>query len=144
VTDDVTAFEPPPGFVLSERRGPFTQHNGPFYHRPRQTGAEQGFLALKRHCNGFGIVHGGMLASFLDGLLGHAASLESAAPAVTIHLSLDYLSMARAGDWIQGVAAVTRSTRDMVFLDAHAFVGERDVVRATAIFKVMERRRVRS
>jgi uncharacterized protein (TIGR00369 family) len=133
----------PDGFVLSERRGPFTQHNGPLYHRPDPDVTAHGFFALKRHCNGLGIVHGGMLASFIDGMLGHAVSVDAQSAAVTIHLSLDYLSMARRGEWVQGEAKVTRRARDVAFAEARAFVGEKDVVRASAVFKLMERHRVR-
>ncbi len=82
-----------------------------------------------------------MLATFLDGLLGHAVSRAAKATGVTIHLSLDYLSMARAGDWIEGEARVNRLARDVAFAEARGFVGDRDVIRATAVFKVLERRR---
>ena len=34
--------------------------------------AEQAFYALPRHANGIGIVHGGMLSAFMDGLLASA------------------------------------------------------------------------
>ncbi len=135
---------PPEGFVVAARRGPFSQHNGPYYYRPTQTGAEHAFFALKRHCNGLGIVHGGMLASFIDGLLGHAVSADANAASVTIHLSLDYLSMARAGEWVQGEARVTRRAKDVAFAEARAFVGSKDVVRATAIFKLMDRHRIKA
>ena len=131
---------PPAGFVVSTRRGPFTSHNGPLYHREDQP-LVHGFRALSRHCNGLGIVHGGMLASFLDGLLGHAVGSVAGKPGVTIHLSLDYLAMARAGEWIEGEGTVTRLTNDVAFASAIARVGARDVVRATAIFKLMERKR---
>ena len=102
--------------------------------------AATGFHALRRHCNGLGIVHGGMLASFLDGLLGHAVGAAAKRPGVTIHLSLDYLSMARAGDWIEGEARLTRLTREVAFAEARAYVGRRDVVRAAGVFKLMERK----
>ena len=134
-------WTPPEGFILSEGRGPFTSHNGPLYHASAPEGARQGFHALKRHCNGLGIVHGGMLASFIDGLLGHAVGRAARGPGVTVHLSLDYLAMARAGDWIEGEAKVNRLARDLAFAEARAFVGERNVIRATAVFKVLERRR---
>jgi len=134
------SFQPPEGFVRSLRRGPFTEHNGPLYHREGTLAVVHGFHALRRHCNGLGIVHGGMLASFLDGLLGHAVGAAAKKPGVTIQLSLDYLSMARAGDWIEGEAKVTRLARDVAFAEARAYVGARDVVRATAVFKLMERK----
>lgn len=134
------APEPPEGFAPSDRRGPYTSHNGPIFHRTDQP-LIHGFRVLHRHCNGLGIVHGGMMASFLDGLLGHAVGATAKRPGVTIHLSLDYLSMARAGDWIEGEGRVTRLTRDVAFAEARAYVRERDLVRATAIFKLMERAR---
>jgi acyl-coenzyme A thioesterase PaaI-like protein len=138
---DDPGFAPPPGFVRSGRRGPFTEHNGPVYHHndPEPGAVIHGFHALHRHCNGFGIVHGGMLASFLDGLLGHAVGGAAHKPGVTIHLSIDYLSMARAGDWIEGEARLSRLAGDVAFAEAHARVKARQIVRATAIFKLMER-----
>jgi uncharacterized protein (TIGR00369 family) len=141
MAEDETGFTPPEGFRRS-RRGPFTEHNGPVYHRDTDSSAVvHGFHVLKRHCNGLGIIHGGMLATFIDGLLGHAVGAAAKRPGVTIHLSLDYLSMARAGEWIEGEARVTRLTRDVAFAEARARVGERDVIRASAVFKLMERQR---
>ena len=139
--DDAADLAPPEGFTRSLRRGPFSEHNGPIFHREVGETPVQGFRVLKRHCNGLGIVHGGMLASFVDGLLGHAVSSTAKRPGVTIHLSLDYLAMARAGEWIEGEARVTRLTRDVAFAEARAHVGERDLVRASGVFKLMERAR---
>lgn len=140
MSDHDAAFAPPDGFVRALRRGPFTEHNGPLYHREGDGAVVHGFHALRRHCNGLGIVHGGMLASFLDGLLGHAVGAAAKSPGVTIHLSLDYLAMARAGDWIEGEARITRLARDVAFAEARAYVGARDVVRAAAVFKLMARK----
>jgi uncharacterized protein (TIGR00369 family) len=134
---------PPEGFVTMERRGLFPLHNGPFYHRPDAEHVQHGFFVLDRHCNGLGLAHGGLLASFIDAMLGHAASGAAKSAAVTIHLSLDYLSMARVGEWVQGEARATRTTRDIVFVEARAFVGERDVVRASGVFKTMDRHRLK-
>lgn len=135
-------FRPPPeGFEPSLGRGAFTLHNGPVYFRRCSTGAEHGFWVLPRHCNSFGIIHGGMIATFLDGLIGAAVFRTAKAPAVTVHLSIDYMAMARAGEWLEGRAAVTRSARDMVFAEAGAFVRARAVARATSVFKLMDRPR---
>jgi uncharacterized protein (TIGR00369 family) len=141
---DAPPAEPPDGFVPFERRGPFSRHNGPFFHRPNAAETEHGFYVLRRHCNGFGIAHGGLLASFLDGLLGHAVSDDAGRAAVTIQLSLSYLAMARTGEWVRGEARVTRRTADVAFAEAKACVGERDVVRAAAVFKLLDPRHLRS
>jgi uncharacterized protein (TIGR00369 family) len=130
---------PPEGFARSTERGPFTSHNGPFYHRPGAPGAEQAFFAEARHCNGIGLIHGGMLSAFLDGLLAAAVALETGAVPVTIHLSVDYLGMGRAGDWVIGDARVTRATKELAFVEGRAAASRRDLARATAVFKLMRR-----
>ena len=134
---------PPEGFVLATGRGAFTSHNGPYYQRPVETGAEQAFFALARHCNGIGLIHGGMLSAFLDGLLAAAAGRAAGATPVTIHLSIDYLGMGRAGEWVLGEARATRVTRDIAFVEGRAHVGGRDLARASGVFKLMHQRAAR-
>ena len=131
---------PPDGFLPQSGRGAFTTHNGPYYHRPSEHGLTQAFHALDRHCNGVGIIHGGMLSAFLDGLLAGAAGRAAGATPVTIHLSVDFLDMGRAGDWVIGEATMTRATRDIAFAEGRVHVGDRDIARATGVFKLMRRR----
>lgn len=132
--------EPPAGFVLAKGRGPFSTHNGPYYHR---IGAgdlvEQAFYALPRHTNGIGIVHGGMLSAFTDGLLAAAVGRGTQKVGVTIHLSIDFLHMAREGDWIVGEARMSRATRDVAFADGRLHARGVDIVRASGVFKLMSR-----
>lgn len=133
---------PPEGFVRSEGRGLFSTLNGPYFHRPGDgETAEQAFFALPRHANGIGLVHGGMLSAFMDGLLAGAVWRGTQKTGVTIHLSIDFLHMARVGEWVQGEARMTRATRDVAFAEGRAFVGGHDVVRASGIFKLMGRAR---
>ena len=87
--------------------------------RPRDF-AEQAFFAEARHCNGMGIIHGGMLSAFLDGLLAAAVALKTGAVPVTVHLSVDYLGMGRAGSWVTGEAKVTRVTSELAFVEGRA------------------------
>jgi uncharacterized protein (TIGR00369 family) len=103
-------------------------------------GAEQAFFALDRHCNGLGLIHGGMISAFLDGLLAAAAARETRSTPVTVHLSVDFLGMGRAGEWVLGEARVTRATRDLAFVEGRAHVQDRDLARAAGVFKLMRRR----
>jgi len=145
VADDLRDTEgvppAPAGFVRSEGRGNFSSHNGPYFHKaePGEL-TEHAFFALQRHANGLGLVHGGMLSSFLDGLMGAAVFRKARRPGVTIHLSVDFLHMARVGEWVMGEARVTRATKDVVFVEARAYVSGRDVVRGSGVFKLMHRR----
>jgi uncharacterized protein (TIGR00369 family) len=138
VTDELIPA-PPEGFKPSAR-GPYTTHNGPFFHRSTPETLEHAFFVLKRHCNSLGIVHGGMLSTFMDGVLANAVGREAGTASVTVHLSLDFLSMARAGDWVFGDAVVTRQTKDLIFVEGRIRVGTRDVMRASGIFKPVHRR----
>ncbi len=131
---------PPVGFLPQAGRGAFSAHNGPFFHRPGVEGAEQAFFALDRHCNGVGLIHGGMLSAFLDGLLAAAAAQASGATPVTMHLSVGYLDMGKAGDWVTGAAWATRVTRDIAFVEGEARMQSRTLARASGVFKLMRRR----
>jgi uncharacterized protein (TIGR00369 family) len=142
LTQGDAAPEPPPGFLASSGRGPFTTHNGPYFHRVGEAGTEQAFFALSRHCNGVGIIHGGMIAAFLDGLLAGAAARAAGGRLVTMQLSVSYLDIGRAGDWVFGDARATKVTRDIAFVEGRARVGERDIARASGVFKLMRPRGV--
>jgi uncharacterized protein (TIGR00369 family) len=138
VADEIP--EPPPGFVLSQGRGQFSTHNGPYFHRVGDGDlVEQAFYALPRHTNGIGLVHGGMLSAFTDGLLAMAVGRGTQKTAVTIHLSIDFLHMARQGEWIIGEARLSRATKDVAFADGRLHARGVEIVRASGVFKVMSR-----
>ena len=133
---------PPEGFVRMEGRGAFSTLNGPYFQkRGGEEMLEQAFFALERHTNGIGIVHGGMLSSFADALLAGAIGKATGKVAVTIHLSIDFLHMGRKGDWIMGESRMTRATKTVAFSEGRLHVRGVDVVRASGVFKLMERHR---
>lgn len=123
-------------------RGAFSTLNGPYFQRRGGLELlEQCFFALDRHTNGIGIVHGGMLSSFADALLAGAVGRATGKVGVTIHLSIDFLHMGRKGDWVMGEAQMTRATKSVAFSEARLHVRGVDVVRASGVFKLMERHR---
>jgi uncharacterized protein (TIGR00369 family) len=129
--------EAPDGFRRSGGRGAFSTHNGPYFH---DDAGAQAFFVLKRHCNGVGLLHGGMISAFLDGVLAGAAARGGGGTPITVHLSIDFLDMGRAGDWVIGEASLTRATSDLAFVEGRAHVGGRNLARATGVFKLMRRR----
>jgi uncharacterized protein (TIGR00369 family) len=132
---------PPEGFVRSAARGAFSTHNGPYFHRETEGPlAEHALFILPRHANGLGVLHGGMLSAFLDGVMGHAVGRATGRTGMTVHLSVDFLRMARKGEWLQGEGRVTHTTQELAFVEGRAFVGERTVGRATGVFKLMAQR----
>ena len=127
---------PPPGFVQSTSRGPFTTHNGPVFHRPDDPHV-RGFRAIQRHCNGFGIVHGGWLMAFTDGVLGGAVYEATKSRSVTLRMNSDFVGMVRQGEWVEGRGHVTRATRSLAFARAELTVGGKIVLTAEGVFKLM-------
>jgi len=140
MTDRGQGDTPPEGFLPQLGRGPFTTHNGPYFYCPSDDGARQAFRALARHCNGVGLIHGGMLSAFLDGLLASSVGQATRATPVTVNLAVNFLDMGRAGDWVIGEARVTRLARDLAFAEGRASVGGRDLARASGVFKLMRAR----
>ena len=133
--------DPPEGFIRSSNRGPFSNHNGPYFHREVMGElTEQAFFALPRHANGLGLVHGGMLTAFIDGLLGAATFRATRQTGVTIQLNVNFLHMARVGEWIMGEARCARATKDVAFVEGRLYVGRHDLIRASGVFKLMHRR----
>jgi len=143
VTPQAEPPPPPEGFAPSDSRGPFQGRNGPFFHRlsaDDPARVEQALFLLPQHTNGLGVLHGGMLSAFLDGLLGAAVARGAGRPGMTAHLSVDFLRMARPGAWLLGEARMTHATRDLAYAEGQASLRGRVVGRASGVFKLMGRR----
>lgn len=131
---------PPEGFAPSTGRGPFTTHNGPYFHKIEEDGTlVQGFRATHRHCNGHGIVHGGMLMAFADGVLASASWRETRRRCVTIRMTSDFVHMVRSGEWVEGRARVTRAAKTVCFVEGEVTVGKNDVLKVSGIFKLFRK-----
>jgi uncharacterized protein (TIGR00369 family) len=135
---------PPPGFeplCLPGDHG-FEAFVGPLY---SATGLEPGharfgFRAAPQHANPFGIVHGGMLVTVVDTMMGSTVfrSLKGQTCATT-SLTTDFLSAARVGDWIEGEASLTRLTKAVAFVRGNLFVGDRQVLSAAGTWAIIDR-----
>jgi acyl-coenzyme A thioesterase PaaI-like protein len=111
--------------------------SGPYFERESEVGVAHTFLAREDHCNALGFVHGAMISGFVDGLFARAARGRGDGPtAVTVHLSIDFLSMARIGEWVEGEARIVHAGGDLVFVEGRAHAGGRDVVRASGVFRL--------
>jgi uncharacterized protein (TIGR00369 family) len=130
----------PEGFVQSTR-GPYTSHNGPIFHKVTDDGMVHAFRVLDRHCNGHGILHGGMMMTFADGVLASAVHRAVQVPALTLRMTCDFVAIGRLGDWVEGVGTVMRATRSVAFVEGRLRVGERTILTTSAVFKLMRDRK---
>lgn len=89
-----------------------------------------------RHCNGIGSMHGGAMATFLDGQLIAVIDIVAGASnhLPTISLHVDYLAPPKPGDWLVADVTLVKATRTMFFTQAIVTVGPRAVARSHAIY----------
>jgi uncharacterized protein (TIGR00369 family) len=142
VTQDTDEPGIPAGFKRLQLASPFMTLVGPLYIRMRD--GESAVLALpviKQHLNIQGVVHGGMLTTLADSALGMNISLARGKRGgqVTVSMTADFLSSAREGDWLEAHVVITRSGQRLAYASCDLKVGERHVLRSSAVFAFVER-----
>jgi acyl-coenzyme A thioesterase PaaI-like protein len=135
----VARFDPAAaGWKLDDYKG-FPELVGPIWTRQGEDGQVFGFIAEAKHANVRGVVHGGMLMTFADEVLGRTvAEAVGDHPLATIQLDTHFLAPARLGDFVEGHAKVTRRTRAVVFVDGVLTVKGHMVARSHGIWKVLK------
>ena len=88
----------------------------------RRRGWRYGFLAEQRHLNIGGVVHGGMLMSFADDVLGMTVwEAAGRKPCTTVQLNTQFIAPVQAGRAGRSAAAeVLRATRTRGLRPRHA------------------------
>ncbi len=138
MSDAPTLFDPASAGWKAMRPDGYPALIGPFWTKREEGGFRYGFPAEARHLNAGGMVHGGMLMSFADDVLGMTVwEAAGRKPCTTVQLSTQFISPARAGEFVEGRAEVLRSTRSMVFVRGLVTVGERTVIHADGIWKIL-------
>ena len=133
--------EIPPGFrELTESSG-FAEANGPWYEKIDGDRVIRGFRPGPQHANKIGIVHGGMLAAFLDSAMGTAVFHVLDRQAVTMRLSLDYLGPGRLGDWLQAEGQVMGHDGQVAQVRGRLYGPRHEVLTGIGTFALLSRQR---
>ncbi|WDG54019.1 PaaI family thioesterase [Pseudomonas chlororaphis] len=134
----MNSLELPEGYAPLSRSSPLLELIGPVYCRGSGLQLEIGLRADRRHANGRGTVHGGILATLADIGMGYAMAFASdpPLPLITASMHLDYLGAVQVGEWIDVRLEHSKRGRQMAFATVTLQVGERVVARANAVFAV--------
>lgn len=112
------------GFEKWQGEEPFEDHAGPFFMQLNEkTGVHlSAFLPEKRHMNGGGALHGGMLMAFADYALFVIArdSLQGVS-SVTVSCHTDFVRGAAPDMPVFAAGEVTRDSRSLVFVRGEIF-----------------------
>lgn len=131
----------PEGFEPIDGLAGFALANGPWYEKTENGRALRGFLPGPQHANTLGIVHGGMLAAFLDSVMGTAVLRHLDRRAVTLKLSLDYLGPARVGDWLQAEGWVVGHDEHVAQVRGRLWGRRHEVLAGLGSFSLLSRAR---
>jgi acyl-coenzyme A thioesterase PaaI-like protein len=140
----------PSGFITHTRKSPVTDPWQPLYARTDQGVYELGFILDTCHCNGRGLLHGGVIAALADNAMGLSLGMarlksdqmkdgetQAVSGIVTTSLHVDYVDRAQIGQWISIVPRVVTASRRTGLIDALIYADDTLIARANATFKVL-------
>ena len=131
----------PPGFRELTAAIGFAAANGPWFEKIEDGRLIRGFRPGPRHANTHGIVHGGMLAAFLDSAMGSTVFHVLKRRCVTVRLTFDYLMPGRVGDWLQGEAEVLGHDEHVAQVRGRLYGLRHDVLAGMGSFALLSRQR---
>lgn len=133
------AIEPPgPGWFIRDDEPGLVAMVGPFWQHGSGDDMKLGFLARPEHANRRGVVHGGMIVTFADQVLGSVAI--DATPGrrlATVQLDTYFVDAVTIGEFVEGRARIERRTRSILFMSGSFHVGDRLVATAHGVWKVL-------
>jgi uncharacterized protein (TIGR00369 family) len=128
----------PAGFARHFRQSPVTDPWEPLWSKRDGSRFVLGLKVGPQHCNSRGLLHGGVISTLADNAMGLACVLqaEEPIPLVTISMSIDFLSIAKTGSWIEFVATPTKIGKTTCFASLEASSAGKLVARATGVFQI--------
>jgi uncharacterized protein (TIGR00369 family) len=127
------------GFKVVDIPGAFITELGPIYGKWTGERLLLGFPIEERHGNTMGVCHGGVLATLADMMLPLAALYQMTGERrfiPTISLSLDYLSPAPIGAWVEGEVEILRETPRMMFGQGIIRADGQSSVRMSGVYRL--------
>lgn len=105
----------------------FGNHNGMNYEIIRPGEAVHTMKIADKHQSGPGVAHGGMIAAFMDAVLGVAAlslAVEENNIVATVEFKINFLEPVRIGDTLRGVGKVESKGKKIITCSGEVFNGE--------------------
>ena len=121
---------------------PFVRELGAEFVKMENGESEVSLLVEPRHCNSWGVAHGGVVMTLLDVTMSMAArSLGGGEVAgMTIEMKTSFIQPAgSAGRRITGRARVTHAGKSMVFCESAVWAGDKLAARAMGTVKLIRR-----
>lgn len=130
----------PEGFAPHFRKSGLTDPWEPIFSRNTDEAVQIGLLAGPAHANSRGFVHGALITALADNAMGLSCGLkrEGISGFVTVGLSVDFLSTARLGQWLEIRPSVLKVGRSLSFCTATIHADDKICARADATFSAVK------
>ena len=132
----------PEGFEPHFRKSRFTDPWEPLYSKVEADQVRLGTLLTEAHCNSRGLVHGAFLAAIADNAQGLSCAQVLQANGfefgglVTSNLAIDYVGMAKVGEWISTDIEVIKTGRTLCIANCIIKSAKGPIARANATFQI--------
>ncbi|GHF23669.1 thioesterase [Kordiimonas sediminis] len=113
---------------------------GPFYVKKCDDGTwKSAFYSEKKHLNGHGNLHGGLMMSFADTALFAIAREHLGEAAVTVSFNCDFVSAGSANCLIEASGEIVKATRSLLFVRGRVYSGDDTLLSFSGILKKLRR-----
>lgn len=111
---------------------------GPIWQHGSGANLRLGFVSRSDHANRRGVVHGGMIMTFADQVLGVVAIEATPGKRLaTMQLDTHFIDAVGIDEFVEGRARIERQTRSILFMNGSVYVRDRLVATAKGIWKVL-------
>jgi len=125
---------------LFESADGFIAHIGGLWRLTDQAGEHYGFITRDIHANRNGVVHGGMIMSFVDRAFGMHSRLSSGAEkAATISLSHQFVAPLNLGEFATLTPRIVKLTSRMAFIEGTVMCNDQPIVQAQGVWRLARR-----
>jgi len=130
----------PDGFEPLRFQDPFNNRVGKIHQRGEPPAAIYGLPLEPDHNNLNGVIHGGVMFSFADAIMG--LTLEQAARRLTatISLNVEFVGNTGAEGWLEGRPKLVRLARTIAFLRCEILSADQILMTATGVWRVFDQK----
>lgn len=129
----------PNGFARHFRHSPVTDPWEPIYSRQTEQKIVLGLRVRENHTNARGLAHGGLISALADNAMGLSCASQFSTPhsLLTVNLSIDFMGVAKIGDWLEFDTVFTKIGSTLCFAQAYITADGAACAKASATFRAM-------
>lgn len=128
------------GWLLEPADG-FIAHVGGLWRRADESGEHYGFITRDIHANRNGVVHGGMIMTFVDRAFGmHCRLASGAEKAATVTLSHQFVTPLKIGKFVTLTPRIAKLTTRMAFVEGTVMCEGEPILQAQGVWRLASSR----